>query len=340
MQMIYIDPAYRAYYKDRLFDEHDPVLNRDDTLVPFIRMQAALSAQGVTVHTADFLFEGAAAHRGPADYYSFGMLENYASLATRADIKLRAFVIFEPPVVAPALYRELPALTAAFERVYVHNVVGDGYSLEGVNQQKLRKLYWPQPKTDVLAEIWQQGSRLRRMVVINGNHKPVSHAGELYSKRIEVMAQLADINVVDLYGRGWERWWSRNAMWLPYWRHRKTLMSIYKGACESKYTVLGGYDFALCFENMTMQGYVTEKIFDCLYAGTIPVYLGASDIASLIPEACYVDYRNYSSPQEMWRHLQEMPVSEVAIMREAGREFIQSIDYHKYFNFVQGIVIV
>jgi hypothetical protein len=338
VRTIYIDPAYSAYYEDRLFDENHSALNRDGTLEPFIRMRSAFTGQGASVHTADRLFITRRVHDEPADYYSLGVLENYSALAARPDIRLRALVVLEPPVVAPHLYRDLPALTAAFDRVYVHNTEGDGYSLDGVNRGRLRKLFWPQPRSDVLDDLWSHGDRLRSVVVVNGNHKPASFAGELYSKRIEVMAELANLDAVDLFGRGWECWWSRNSMWWPYWRHRSSLMSIYKGACVSKFIVLSQYDFALCFENMAMKGYVTEKIFDCLYAGTIPIYLGAPDIAELIPDTCYVDFRNYRSVHELWRYLEGLSASEIDRMRAAGRGFIQSVEYLKYYDFLQNVI--
>lgn len=330
-RVVYVDPAYKAYYENRLFDESDPFLNRDDTLAPFIRLRAALEKQGIEVHTADYLTRNATGDQ-PCDYYSLGVLENYEHLIARENVRLRAFVIFEPPVVDPQLYQELPKLTAAFERVYVHNTEGDGYSLEGVDQSKLRKLYWPQPHKDVLFPFWNQSARSRRIVMINGNHKPVSFNGELYSKRIEALAALAKFGKVDLYGRGWERWWSRNSMWLPYWWHRKTLMSIYKGSCPSKYEVLSRYEFALCFENMVMKGYVTEKIFDCLYAGAIPLYLGATDINELIPDDAYIDCRQFISWEQMQDALMSMPMEQMQAMRKSGRAFLQSERGLRYYD--------
>lgn len=331
LQNIYIDPPSMAYYEDQLFDQSNPVLNRDDTLAPFIRLRATLELQGVELHTADRLLPQEK-QESVSDYYSFGMLKNYAQLKSRGDVKLRAFVIFEPPVVDPRLYRALPELTAIFDRVYVHNVNGDGYSLKGVDQSKLHKLYWPQPHKDVLVDFWSREERMRRIVMINGNHKPASFNGELYSKRIEALAAFEKVGAVDLYGRGWERWWSRNSMWLPYWRHRKALMSIYKGSCKSKYEVLSQYSFALCFENMAMEGYITEKIFDCIYAGTIPLYLGAKDIADLIPEDTHIDCRRFSSWKEMHDKIMGMSGGEIRSMRAAGRAFIQSAQGLKYYN--------
>jgi len=337
VKQIFIDPPSKAYYEDRLFDDANPVLNRDDTLAPFIRLRVDLEQQGIILHTVDYLAQQMN-HEQVSDYYSLGILENYQRLNARDDVRLRAFMIFEPPVVDPRLYRALPELTAAFDQVYVHNVHGDGYSLKGVDQSKLRKLYWQQTHKGVLDDFWQREERLNRIVMINGNHKPVSRNGDLYSTRIEALAVLAKVDAVDLYGRGWERWWSRNSMWLPYWRHRSTLMSIYKGACKSKFEVLSQYAFALCFENMEMEGYITEKLFDCLYAGTIPLYLGAKDISDLIPEGVYIDCRKYTSWVAMWHEISGMSSEQISAMREAGRAYLNSKAFLRYYDSLLSVV--
>jgi hypothetical protein len=173
--------------------------------------------------------------------------------------------------------------------------------------------------------------------MINGNHKPTSFKGELYSKRIEALAALARFGKVDLFGMGWASWWSRNSLWLPYWRHRRLLMSIYKGACKSKHEVLSKYSFALCFENMAMKGYITEKIFDCFYVGTIPLYLGATDITSLIPKAAYIDCRKYRSWEDLHEYVMRMSKQEISSMREAGRVFIKSKAGLSYYNSLPSI---
>lgn len=325
---VFVDPPSPVYYADCLFDTSNPVLNRDDSLLPYAHVREAFNALGIEVHTADFLPKTLG--EGCCDYYSLGVLENFRALLAREDVRRRAFVIFEPPVVEPRLYKALPELTAAFERVYVHNIHGDGYSLKGVDVSRLRKLYWPQLRRDVIEEYWANRERLHRIVVINGNHIPKRVPNELYSKRIEAMATLAKTGEVDLYGRGWTRWWSRASMWWPYWKHRSALMSIYKGACASKYEVLGRYQFSLCFENMVMQGYVTEKIFDCFYSGVIPLYLGASDIQDLIPEETYIDCRKFSTWDAMLRHVQGITESEINKMRDRGRAFVQGKDSIKY----------
>jgi hypothetical protein len=336
-KVVFIDPSYPAYYEDRLFDCSNPTLNRDGTLEPLARLKSALNHQDIEIHTADYLFENKI-EALVKDYYSLGMMENYPTLIGRPDVRMRGFLIMEPPVVAPKLYRALPKLTRYFERVYLHNTDGDGYSLKGVDQSRLHKLYWPQPYQDVVEPYWHNEDRLKRIVVINGNHIPRSFRDQLYGRRIEAMSQLAKLGVVDLYGRGWDQWWSHRSMWPPYWLNYKTLMSIYHGSCESKYQVLSRYTFSLCFENMAMKGYVTEKLFDCLYAGTIPLYLGAKNIDNLIPSEVYVDCRNFASWREMSDKVMSMTDSELVNMREAGRTFIKSEEGLKYYNSMLRVV--
>ena len=244
MKKIFIDPPSPAYYQNRLFDTMDKNLNRDDSLMPFVHLREALRAKDATLDTADLLPPQLCGQEF-YEYYSLGVIDNFRKLRKRTDMRLRSFVIFEPPVVDPHLYKILPELTAAFERVYIHNVCGDGYSLKGVDTRKLCQLYWPQPRKDVITGFWEKKGRSQRIVVINGNHVPQPVPNELYSVRIEVMAKLASTGSIDLYGRGWSKWWSRASMWWPYWKNRRALMSIYKGSCDSKYEILSKYFFCL-----------------------------------------------------------------------------------------------
>lgn len=336
MRNIFIDPPSEAYYKNRLFDGANVILNRDDTLAPSIRLRNAAHQQGMTVQTADYL--PAENTVDPLDYYSFGIVKNYPYLQRRSNIRMKAFVIMEPPVVSPNLYSAIPELTRIFERVYVHNIDGDGYSLERVNASRLRKLYWPQPRREVIYEIWSNSNRINRIVVINGNHKPISRHREQYSKRIDVMVELANSNAVDLYGRDWNKPWSRKSLWFPYWLNRSALMSIYRGSCDSKYSTLGKYNFCLCFENMAMNGYITEKIFDCFYAGTIPIYLGAADIDKYIPKSTYIDFRDFNNVSELLLYIHSLSAKKIDDIRENGKIYIQSEGYQMYYRSLDSII--
>src|SRR5262249_2475876 len=84
------------------------------------------------------------------------------------------------------------------------------------------------------------------------------------------------------------------------------------------------------FENVAMQGWVTEKIFDWFVPGTIPIYLGAPDIRSYIPPACFIDMRRFSGDLELRDYLKCLGKSEVQRYRESGREFIASEQYSPF----------
>ncbi|MGI0011511.1 MAG: glycosyltransferase family 10 domain-containing protein, partial [Nitrosopumilaceae archaeon] len=88
---------------------------------------------------------------------------------------------------------------------------------------------------------------------------------------------------------------------------------------------------------MTMDGYITEKIFDCLYAGTIPLYLGAPDISEIIPDNAYVDCRKFSSWHQMWDEICNMPENQIESMRQAGLDFLTSKNGLRFYNSLNDI---
>lgn len=341
MSTIYIDPSYKAYYQDKLFDLTDLILNRDDTLAPFAEVRTIKNKQGLDVHTADYLFEIVARGEPPprSRYYSLGSLDNFRKILGLKNVKLESIAIFEPPIIDSRPYEILPELTSTFKNVFVHNISGDGYSLTDVNQSRLRKLYWPLYRKQVIEEHWQNKKRLNRIVVINGNHRPINRNGELYSSRIKAMKSFAKYSCIDLYGRGWSSWYSRSSMWMPYWLNYRTLMSIYKGHCESKYEILSKYKFSLCFENMVMDGYVTEKIFDCFYAGTIPLYLGARDIEKLVPVDTFIDCREFSCWDDLYDFIMSLSDRDIEIMKFKGKEFMRSDLALEHYNFLKNFLI-
>jgi len=336
-KIIFIDPSYAVFNVDKLFSLEDPILNRDNQLLPFYRASKNVSKSGGVMYTADRLMESDK-KLNQSIYYSLGLLNNYKKIYDEKLAKLEAFVIMEPPVVAPHLYEKLPELTSFFENVYVHNVDGDGYSLDGVTREKLRKFYYPIPYDDVIDSCWSNQNRLKKIVVINGSHRPQSKTKELYSARIKAIAELSQFDAVDLYGQGWNKWWSRNALWFPYWKNRNKLMKVYKGPCASKFEVFKQYDFCLCLENMEMDGYITEKIFYCLYSGTIPLYLGAPDISQYVESNVYIDCRRFSSWSEMWKYLGGISQVEIQEMREAGRSFLRGSKAKPFFNSIDNLV--
>ena len=77
---------------------------------------------------------------------------------------------------------------------------------------------------------------------------------------------------------------------------------------------------------------MTEKIFDCFYAGTIPLYLGATDITDLIPADAYIDCRRLSSWEQISYAIAKLSIEKTESLKNAGREFVQSPEGLRYFN--------
>lgn len=208
----------------------------------------------------------------------------------------------------------------------------------------VRPFRFPYPHDNVDDEAWSR-DRPRFMVIINGNKVPRIDTAELYSERLRAIAYFEARGEIDLYGVGWdgppfrigetrvprrlrrlgylaERRWDRMRP------HRDPLLSAarraWRGAVASKSETLSGYTFAICFENQVMQGWVTEKIFDCLVSGTIPIYLGAPDIEDWVDPACFVDMRRFDGYEELRAFLLQLAPAEIEAMREAGRAYMGS----------------
>jgi len=82
---------------------------------------------------------------------------------------------------------------------------------------------------------------------------------------------------------------------------------------ETKLETLARYRFTLAFENSIAEDYVTEKFFDPLVAGSVPVYLGAPNIADFAPgEHCFINVTDFSGPRELAAHLLRLAEDETA----------------------------
>jgi len=109
-----------------------------------------------------------------------------------------------------------------------------------------------------------------------------------------------------------------------------------------KIATLSGYRFSLCFENTRFPGYVTEKIFDGFFAGTIPVYLGAPDIGDFVPAGTFVDASAFSSYDDLNGFLREIAEAEALQMMERIRAFLRSPAFDKFHeeHFARSLVEV
>jgi hypothetical protein len=158
------------------------------------------------------------------------------------------------------------------------------------------------------------------LVLMNANNLPHSIRKELFGERLRAIKYFSGVPGFDLYGPRWERR-PRH----PLFRHyKKYVARAWRGTVENKMRTISRYAFMICYENSVYDGYVSEKIFDCMAAGVIPVYLGAPDIARLVPKECFIDKRDFKSYADLHRHLVSLNEEDLARYRSAMLTFMES----------------
>jgi len=80
-----------------------------------------------------------------------------------------------------------------------------------------------------------------------------------------------------------------------------------------KLETIARYKFTFAFENSISRDYVTEKFFDPLLAGSVPVYFGAPNIEDFAPgDKCFIDASHFDTPQALARYLLHLDADEDA----------------------------
>ncbi|WP_245465616.1 glycosyltransferase family 10 [Mesorhizobium sp. M6A.T.Ce.TU.016.01.1.1] len=108
-----------------------------------------------------------------------------------------------------------------------------------------------------------------------------------YSGRLDLLKSLAEHIKIDSYGR-----YFRNSTVEGPDRGRKT-----------KIETVSRYKFCLALENSTETDYVTEKLFDAFDAGSVPIYLGTSNVHEFAPPGSYINAADFSSYAELAAYL-------------------------------------
>jgi hypothetical protein len=94
---------------------------------------------------------------------------------------------------------------------------------------------------------------------------------------------------------------------------------------DDKIELLTRARFCLAHENCRdLEGYVTEKLFDCFRAGCVPVYVGPKEIADLVPADCFIDGRAFATPAALDARLRAIDDDAYRGYQERIRKFLGS----------------
>lgn len=329
---IAVSTIYGAlYYKDKLFDNNACRIG-ENLLMPNILLKRELEKNGHIIHTADLLdqFDVIIFQDIPNDSWititSFidrikyilkrKWKRDYLYKAVRCIPRERIILqINEPPSVAPQSYN-----------IKYHKYFGKIFTWNDniINGVKYIKFYIPQYWNGKVYNI--PFTEKNEFVVISGNKSSI-HPNELYTRRKEIIEYFEEHEELDfaLYGFGWEKENYKN----------------YKGTIDKKIETLSKYKFCFCFENIKdCPGYITEKIFDCFFAGCIPIYLGAENIADYIDTELFIDMRAYETIDEVINYTKKISETEYMKIQEKIKAYLKGAKFHNTFSCDRYIEVI
>ncbi len=293
---LYVDPPY---LQDRIFDPGKSIINRDDCLCFYRYLKDFFKFKGYFLSTQDI---------HPVDQSEFVIYNsNYYTESNIINTHKSFMIMWESELIAPQIWN--------LKNHYKYNKIFTWCDTL-VDQKKYFKYNYYYYSKNGFSGKFSEHKKLA--VMISGN-KTNSHRHELYSERLKVINwferhQPADF---DLFGPDWNKS-VFHGVWRPLNRI-KPLRNVqifnhpcYRGEAEDKLATLANYKFSICFENAKdIPGYITEKIWDSLSVGCIPVYCGAPNIFDCIPEGCIIDYRKYASLPQLYQYLKAMHPAEL-----------------------------
>lgn len=235
------------------------------------------------------------------------------ALMTYRSAKPWILICFESPLFTPFFYDDLDKIKSEFK----YQILFSGGT---------HRMYFPSFDLNDLSEPEPWVPRKKVCAVMSNKH--YSHYVEMFKTSPSFLTaignQLHDARYqtieyfkknekdFDLYGKGWPVGYGREI------------------SAGNKNKVIRYYNMCVCYENIQMRGYVTEKIIDCFVSGVVPLYIGAPDIHDYVPEGTFLDYRDMKARY----------VDDASEMLKLAQHFLESKDGRKfsYQGFAENIM--
>jgi hypothetical protein len=310
---------YYRHRDNRLFASEE----RGRFHLPFARLREEFLRHGIELNTPD---------RNAGRPVLF---ELHINAQRRAPATPGYAYLYENALVRPR--NERPAALAAYRKVFSWNpTLASRLAEADTTRPAVVLLPYPNRLT-VNAPVPTFAERLHDCVLVATNKCPAADPRDLYARRVEAIRAFEQGTPPDyfgLYGRGWEfppgqpgklgrLLTSLRRRLLP--QPATPPFPNWRGLVADKDALLRSAKFAVCYENAAdIPGYITEKIFDCLRTGCVPIYWGPQDITRQLPTACFIDARAFASAPDIVTHLLTLGADEHAQMQAAGAEFLRS----------------
>lgn len=305
--------VHPAYQNNKLFDLTDTVINRDNCMYPFYLLKQEFAKNGFDLSTQDI---------NTPDTSEIVIYNEMPSILPSKDAVSKSYLmIFESELIRPDNWNIKNH--DSFRKIFTWH---DDF----VDNKKYFKINFSQ---EIPSSTNKDLSKKKKLCTLIAGNKKVNHPLELYTKRVEAIRWFEKYHPedFDLYGMGWDSYVHPNRYIrfilrkLPITKFFAPKYPSYKGKVDSKKEVLEKYKFAICYENARdIPGYITEKIFDCLFAGCVPIYFGANNITDYIPKRCFIDKRDFTSHKELYTFMHNMSDEDYLKYLETIEEFLNS----------------
>ncbi len=122
---------------------------------------------------------------------------------------------------------------------------------------------------------------------------------DLSVKRTELALRGHELGKMDVFGKGWPKDIAlEDSRFATDWRDRKRI-------------ILSDYSFNVAMENTNADYYCTEKIWDSIQAGCLPIYWGKGNkIYEDFPKNSFLDYADFDSPEALFEYIDKMKYAE------------------------------
>ena len=329
--IVILDTANKPFYNNEIF-KLEIALKYPGSLTAYYLNKICLE-NNIKLYTADFVINNNINIEGAL------IITEIATPWTKELVKRGAkkhvLLCMETPSFAWKFYANLKKYT----KDYQYSFLFSGSRKKVSHKTKFVPSIFPQPNFTInkyFTNNWESRSFL---TLINSNQirrvfKPLhvffslfdkSLRSELYTMRLKLIYFFQKEKNFDLYGRNWD-----NKIFGIKNKYHKAALSVYKGPVEDKIITMSNYKFALCIENIVYEGYITEKIFDSLFAGCIPVYYGAPDVTKYIPKNCFIDYRDFKNEVDLNSYLHNFTKSDFLEYQKNILQFLNSDKFQEF----------
>lgn len=170
-----------------------------------------------------------------------------------------------------------------------------------------------------------KSSAKQEIVALSTYYDPTYYKNNSYTllpKRYQLIETGFKLGLVDVYGKNWEQ----HEYVRPCGNSRND-----RDRRQSKQEIMCKYRINVCLENVDYPYYVTEKIWESIKYGCLPIYQGNPTIDEVFPEDSFIDTRQFSQVEELYQYLTTQLTEEVyrERMNRCIRAFNQVIEEGK-----------